>query len=144
MRYIAFSASVEYIFSPPFPGCRMQLSMLYIRGTSIFSTYGHVHTFIRTYLFFVDTRRHCCELNATRYEIPRLQFALRPRTEATWSGHWHPVIILFPHISYRAQHFCPCIVADNRAGQPASRFATREFDSSRPFVIHAVEKKKRS
>lgn len=57
----------------------MQLSMLYIRGTSIFSTYGHVHTFIRTYLFFVDTRRHCCELNATRYEIPRLQFAL-PRT----------------------------------------------------------------
>lgn len=66
-------------FRPPFPGCRMQLSMLYIRGTSIFSTYGHVHTFIRTYLFFVDTRRHCCELNATRYEIPRLQFAL-PRT----------------------------------------------------------------
>lgn len=56
------------IFFPPSPGCRMQLSMLYIRGTSIFSTYGHVvRTYIHTYLFFVDTRRHCCELNATRY-----------------------------------------------------------------------------
>lgn len=49
--------------------CCISTGPLYFLRTG---TYIH----IRTYLFFVDTRRHCCELNATLCEIPRLQLPL--------------------------------------------------------------------
>lgn len=60
-----------FFSSPPSPDCRMQLSMLYIRGTSIFSTYGHVHTY--TYISLL--RRHSTPLlrikrNAMRDTAP--------------------------------------------------------------------------
>lgn len=74
----AISCSLHRVYFSPLPlpptavcnyRCCISAGPLYFLRTG---TYIH----IRTYLFFVDTRRHCCELNATLCEIPRLQLAL--------------------------------------------------------------------
>lgn len=93
MRYIVFSAPAAYIFSPspppPPPGLPYAtIDAVYPRDLYIFYA-------ARTYLFFVDTRRHCCELNATRYEIPRLGFPFPRNTRYRFRSSLRPAMFQF-------------------------------------------------
>lgn len=53
-------------FFPPSPSTLLP-GLPYATIDAVYPRDLYIFYAARTYLFFVDTRRHCCELNATRY-----------------------------------------------------------------------------